>query len=472
MAALLIQNLSMFPSTSSLLSLYASFSTSLMLFRNVYQELVPKNLEDFVKSKLKSYFSTHKISPCYDTFIIDRSWRDISTNKLFKIAKFYLSTKIGPENKIIRVGKFSGQKNLTAGLVRGQEIIDSFQGIDIKWHFDIQSEEEEDGAGEYFKLSFDPKHRDKVFDEYLKHVITTHDSMTKNNKERVLMLYSLCHGNWRSIEFQHSATFDTIAMDSDLKKSIVQDIDRFLTRKDYYKRIGKAWKRGYLLYGPPETGKSSLIAAMANYLKYDIYILELSDIDSDYELRSTILETDRKSIIVVEDIDCNSEVLDRSKSEDHSDSSDSSCDSDDDFSLSSLLNCVDGLWSSSLEERIIVFTTNHKEVLDPALLRPGRMDMHIQMSYCSREGFRVLVSNYLEIKEHPLFKEIDEVIESVEATPASLAEEMMKSDDPDIALAQVLNFLNQKKIEEHKNLTKRSTMLRCGSAKLDLDWYS
>ncbi|XP_065858438.1 AAA-ATPase At2g18193-like [Euphorbia lathyris] len=449
MVALLIQNLSSFPSTSSLLSLYASFSTSLMLFRNVYHELVPKKLEEFLKAKFKSYFSTYKISPCYDTFIIDDSWKGISRNKLLEIAKFYLSTKIGPKNKIIRVGKFSGQKKLTAGLVRGQEIVDSFQGIDIKWHFDLQSRE--DGGGEYFKLSFEAKHRDKVFDEYLKHIITIHKSMTTNNKERVLMLYSLCRGNWRSIEFEHSATFDTIAMDSDLKKSIIQDIDRFLTRKDYYKRIGKAWKRGYLLYGPPGTGKSSLIAAMANYLKYDIYVLELSDIGSDYQLRSTILETDRKSIIVVEDIDCTSEVHDRSKSDEDSDSSDSSCDSDDkdvSFSLSSLLNCVDGLWSSSLEERIIVFTTNHKEVLDPALLRPGRMDMHIHMSYCSREGYRVLVSNYLEIKEHPLFKEIDEVIESVEATPASLAEEMMKSDDPDIALAQVLKFLNQKKIEK------------------------
>ncbi|XP_065851138.1 AAA-ATPase At2g18193-like [Euphorbia lathyris] len=449
MVALLIQNLSSFPSTSSLLSLYASFSTSLMLFRNVYHELVPKKLEEFLKAKFKSYFSTYKISPCYDSFIIDDSWEGISRNKLLEIAKFYLSTKIGPQNKIIRVGKFSGQKKLTAGLVKGQETVDSFQGIDIKWHFDLQSRE--DGRGEYFKLSFEAKHRDKVFDEYLKHIITIHKSMTRNSKERVLMLYSLCHGNWISIEFEHSATFDTIAMDSDLKKSIVQDIDRFLTRKDYYKRIGKAWKRGYLLYGPPGTGKSSLIAAMANYLKYDIYILELSDIGSDYQLRSTILETDRKSIIVVEDIDCTSEVHDRSKSDEDSDSSDFSCDSDDkdvSFSLSSLLNCVDGLWSSSLEERIIVFTTNHKEVLDPALLRPGRMDMHIHMSYCSREGYRVLVSNYLEIKEHPLFKEIDEVIESVEATPASLAEEMMKSDDPDIALAQVLKFLNQKKIEK------------------------
>ncbi|WCJ24992.1 P-loop containing nucleoside triphosphate hydrolases superfamily protein [Euphorbia peplus] len=446
---MLVEKLSMFPSTSSLLSLYASFSTSLMLVRNVYHELVPKQVEQFIKSKLRAYFKTPpKVLPSLDTFIIDSSWSGLSSNKLIEMTRFYLSTKIGPQNKVIRVGKFSGYKELTAGFVRGEEIIDSFQGIDINWYFD-KYKPSDDYSGEYFKLTFEAKHRDIVFNEYLKHVISTYKAMTKNNEERALYLYSLTRGgSWRSILFQHSASFDTIAMDSDLKKSIIEDIDRYLTRKDYYKRIGKAWKRGYLLYGPPGTGKSSLIAAMANYLKYDIYTLELSDIRSDYQLRNTLLEIERKSIIVIEDIDCNLEAHDRSKSED-SDSTESS-DSDDElnFSLSSLLNCVDGLWSSSLEERIIVFTTNHKEVLDPALLRPGRMDMHIHMSYCTPQGFRVLVSNYLEIKEHPLFEEIDELIRGIEVTPASLAEELMKSEDADVALAHVVKFLNKKKIEK------------------------
>jgi mitochondrial chaperone BCS1 len=54
--------------------------------------------------------------------------------------------------------------------------------------------------------------------------------------------------------------------------------------------------------------------------------------------------------------------------------------------LSGLLNFVDGLWSAGGEERIIVFSTNYKERLDPALLRPGRMDMHIYMGYCTPES--------------------------------------------------------------------------------------
>lgn len=48
--------------------------------------------------------------------------------------------------------------------------------------------------------------------------------------------------------------------------------------------------------------------------------------------------------------------------------------------LSGLLNFIDGSWSWCGEGRIIPFSTNHKEKLDPALLRPGRMDARIHMS--------------------------------------------------------------------------------------------
>lgn len=86
-----------------------------------------------------------------------------------------------------------------------------------------------------------------------------------------------------------------------------------------------------------------------------------------------------------------------------------------------MLNFIDGLWSSCGDERIIVFTTNHKNRLDPALLRPGRMDMHIHMSYCNPSGIRILVSNYLGINDHNLFPEIDELLTKVEVTPAKIA---------------------------------------------------
>ena len=119
------------------------------------------------------------------------------------------------------------------------------------------------------------------------------------------------------------------------------------------------------------------------------------------------------------------------------------------FSLSGLLNFIDGLWSCCGDERIIIFTTNHKERLDPALLRPGRMDVHIHMSYLTTDGFKTLAANYLNIHDHHWrFREIKEMINDTKVTPAEVAEELMKSDKPEVVLEGLVNFLKRKKMDE------------------------
>jgi len=104
---------------------------------------------------------------------------------------------------------------------------------------------------------------------------------------------------------------DTVAMDWELKEMIIRDLDRFVERKGLYKRVGKAWKRGYLLSGPPGSGKSSFIAAMANYLSYDVYDLELTAVRGNSDLRKLLIATRNRSILVVEDIDCSLHLHDR-----------------------------------------------------------------------------------------------------------------------------------------------------------------
>lgn len=124
-----------------------------------------------------------------------------------------------------------------------------------------------------------------------------------------------------SVNLDHPANFTTLAMDSGIKEKVMKDLDRFVERREYYRKIGKAWKRGYLLYGPPGTGKSSLIAAMANYLNFDIYDLELTNVKSNSDLQTLLLATANRSILVVEDIDCSVALHDRGAREAVKDSS-------------------------------------------------------------------------------------------------------------------------------------------------------
>ncbi|TYJ10268.1 hypothetical protein E1A91_A11G196100v1 [Gossypium mustelinum] len=198
-------------------------------------------------------------------------------------------------------------------------------------------------------------------------------------------------------------------MDPHLKEFIMKDLDSFVERKEFFENVGRAWKRGYLLYGPPGTGKSSLVAAIANYMRYDVYDLQFQSVRNDSDLRRILTSTTNRSILLIEDIDCGTKVShNRTKVKEKGEEEEEDDEDRDEIkrpfsidpgvTLSGLLNFIDGLWSSCGNERIIIFTTNHKEKLDPALLRPGRMDVHIYMGYCSPAGFRNLQLHILGSK--------------------------------------------------------------------------
>jgi chaperone BCS1 len=122
--------------------------------------------------------------------------------------------------------------------------------------------------------------------------------------------------------------------------------------------------------------------------------------------------------------------------------------------LSALLNFVDGLWSTNGEERIIVFTTNYKDRLDPALLRPGLMDMHIYMGYCGWDAFKTLARNYFLVDGHELFPEMKELLSAVEVTPAEATEMLLRSEDVDVALQGFVEFLQDTKKQGRRRSKK------------------
>ncbi|KAL8143418.1 hypothetical protein V2J09_016450 [Rumex salicifolius] len=213
---------------------------------------------------------------------------------------------------------------------------------------------------------------------------------------------------------------------------------RFSNAKDYYEQIGKTWKRGYLLYGPPGTGKSTMVPAMANLLEYDIYDLELTAVKENIHLRRLLIETTSKSIILIEDIDFSLDLTRKRKKEEkkegrEEDEKDAvnkalkevNKKKESEVTLSGLLNFIDGIWLACGEERIIVFTMNYVEKLDPALIRRGRMDMHIELSYCCFESFNVLAMNYLELDAHPLFRVVQRLLEETDMSPADVAKHLI-----------------------------------------------
>jgi len=65
------------------------------------------------------------------------------------------------------------------------------------------------------------------------------------------------------------------------------------------------------------------------------------------------------------------------------------------------------------------------EKLDPALVRKGRMDKHIEFSYCGFDAFKLLAKNYLNLESHCSFGTICELLKEIEITPTDVTEHLM-----------------------------------------------
>lgn len=185
----------------------------------------------------------------------------------------------------------------------------------------------------------------------------------------------------------------------------------------------------------------------------------LTQVYNNNSLKQLLVNTTSKSIIVIEDIDCSLDLAGQRKSGKESKSSqkdEPTTESTSSVTLSGLLNFTDGLWSCCGDERIIIFTTNHVEKLDAALLRPGRMDMHIHMSYCSFETFKALAKNYLSIDDHPLFDDVKCLLEGGKLiTPAQVTEHLFGNrDDPNAAINVLIEWLQKPEEQKPEATTK------------------
>ncbi|KAI3694003.1 hypothetical protein L1987_76961 [Smallanthus sonchifolius] len=314
-----------------------------------------------------------------------------------------------------------------------QIIQDTFLGARVSWTNKVERIDEKSVCKKTFVLKLKKRDKRRILQSYIQHIYRASEDIELRCKELKLYMNTATQsddhrsiGRWSSVRLSHPATIDTIAMDSDLKKKVKSDLDSFQKSKQYYHRLGRVWKRSYLLYGPSGTGKSSFIAAMAKFLSYDVYDIDLSKVVDDSDLKMLLLQTTSKSLIVVEDLDrfitSNSTAV----------------------SLSGILNFMDGILNSCCsDEKVMVFTMNSKEKIDSAILRPGRIDVHIYFPLCNFNSFKLLANNCLGLKDHKLFPQLEEIFQTgATMSPAEMSELMISNrGSPGRALKSVITAL-------------------------------
>jgi chaperone BCS1 len=188
-------------------------------------------------------------------------------------------------------------------------------------------------------------------------------------------------GNWVHADRIRPRPIESVILADNGHEKLIGDISDFRNSYKWYTSLGIPYRRGYLFYGPAGGGKTSLAVALASTFGMNVYVLNLAASGmSDSKLNELMTSVSDNSIVLMEDIDC--AFVQREKADK----------TEETLTFSGVLNALDGVGGK--DGRIVIMTTNHIERLDPALVRPGRIDVKTLIGNATPEQARRLFERF------------------------------------------------------------------------------
>jgi chaperone BCS1 len=225
--------------------------------------------------------------------------------------------------------------------------------------------------------------RREVMEALITEAWTAHQKQTQN---KVIVMQS-GRDHWFQQVVKDRRPMDSLVYNRDLGHEILEDIRSFLARREWYQQHSVPYRRGYLLYGPPGNGKSSLIFSICSELNYRVCVMNLTrgGLD-DQGLLDSMASLPPRSVVCLEDIDAIVQKREVKRKDTLST-----------LTFTGVLNALDGL--ATPDGRILFMTTNHREKLDSALIRPGRVDQQYEIGNANTEQARAYFLRFFPGRE-------------------------------------------------------------------------
>lgn len=283
----------------------------------------------------------------------------------------------------------------------------------------------------YIKIKFHDSKNNEIINEIFKNANNYVDKniLECDDGDGSIKIYTNDDGYWEKALSKRKRRLDTIYLPKADKQAILKDIEHFLlpSTADRYESIGRTHKRVYLFEGLPGAGKSSFILALASYFDYDLAVISFTEKVTDGTLIKLLKNLPEKTILVMEDID----VLfnDRKKNDEHKNM----------VTFSGILNNLDGI--TTQDGFICFITTNYKDLLDSALLRPGRIDKQLKFDNANKEQIQDMFIKFMgDLYSEDKFKEFYRGFTKlgINTTISLIQEYLFKYiDSPDAAISNI-----------------------------------
>jgi len=370
---------------------------------------------DFTKtdvSAISSSLTTRYLGNIFDVenmpkelFLMDTNSEDTDTNtklfspNFFSIVKYFFGAKFPS-------GKFTGSAYF---YFKDNKIIMYFgynHGDIAKRYICVVS----------FQEILNKKDILKIFSEL---ITKKEEAVAPIARRNNMTIYNYRGKDWVGTKCK-SRSYDTIFLPLVTKKLITTEMEKFICFEKVFRENGIPYKKGFLFYGPPGTGKTSLVKALAYTYDIPIYIFDINNGLINDENITTIINSisgGGNRILLFEDIDSafsNKEELKYQTRNDTNSESGKKVESNNDsqskkfLTYSGLLNALDGVMSSH-DGTIMIMTTNYYEKLGPALIRPGRIDFCLELTYCDRDQLIQMTRNMIINSYRIIESEIKEI---------------------------------------------------------------